>query len=486
MSVSNEEQKLDYDKARKGPQFAAALAASISAFILGNWLGWPSPIQPQIQDIHGTANPSSIWYLRLSDDDFSWIGSLILLGALVGSMMGGSVMDRWGRKRTLLVLAVPLVLAWFLTVVSVHVSMIFIACLVSGLCCGICSVVCPTYIGEISTPQLRGTLGFMFQLSLCFGMVFSSIMGLGLKWRLISAIMEVIPLVWFISVASVPESPVFLARQGRRREALQSLRQLRGPDFNIELELKQLEESLKAEMATVPRWSDLSEPWAYKPTAAAAALMFFVGLSGVNPASFNAVAIFNAAGSTIDDNLCAVILNVTQVVVNIAATFLTERMGRRLLFLISELICCVSMTTLGTYFYFEQIDADSVTNIGWLPLTSLVLFNAGFALGVGPVPWVMAGELVPGKIKGPAVSVATFANWFSCFLVAKTFIYIQEGLTRAGTFWLFGVFCLCGALFAYFLLPETKGKSPEEIQNYFTGRTSNSSSAPGQSPEKQN
>ena len=96
--------------------------ASISAFILGNWLGWPSPIQPQIQDIHGTANPSSIWYLRLSDDDFSWIGSLILLGALVGSMMGGSVMDRWGRKRTLLVLAVPLVLAWFLTVVSVHVS----------------------------------------------------------------------------------------------------------------------------------------------------------------------------------------------------------------------------------------------------------------------------------------------------------------------------------------------------------------------------
>ena len=144
----------------------------------------------------------------------------------------------------------------------------------------------------------------------------------------------------------------------------------------------------------------MSEPWAYKPTAAAAALMFFVGLSGVNPASFNAVAIFNAAGSTIDDNLCAVILNVTQVVVNIAATFLTERMGRRLLFLISELICCVSMTTLGTYFYFEQIDADSVTNIGWLPLTSLVLFNAGFALGVGPVPWVMAGELVPGKIKG--------------------------------------------------------------------------------------
>lgn len=130
----------------------------------------------------------------------------------------------------------------------------------------------------------------------------------------------------------------------------------------------------------------------------------------------------------------------------------------------------LSLAGLGAFFYLKensQTDPAIIESLSWLPLVSLILFIAAFGIGAGPVPWLMTGEVLPAKIKGPGVSIAVFTNWFLAFVVTKSFVNIQEALTSAGAFWMFGGFCVMGTLFGLFLLPETKGKTQEEIQAFF-------------------
>lgn len=125
------------------------------------------------------------------------------------------------------------------------------------------------------------------------------------------------------------------------------------------------------------------------------------------------------------------------------------------------------MFALGAFFYIKENDAATADTIGWLPLVSLLVFIAAFSLGSGPLPWMMFGEILPAKVRGPGGSVATFTNWFLVFLVTKTFVQVQAGLTEAGAFWMFGCFCFLAVFFSIFFLPETKDKTPEQIQAFF-------------------
>lgn len=136
---------------------------------------------------------------------------------------------------------------------------------------------------------------------------------------------------------------------------------------------------------------------------------------------------------------------------------------------------CISMFALGAFFYVKEnpsTDPAVIEAIGWLPLVSLITFIAAFGIGAGPIPWLVPGEILPAKIKGPCISIASFSNWLAAFIVTKTFVSIQAAITNAGAFWLFGSFCFIGSLFALFILPETKGKTPEEIQAIFAKRKS--------------
>lgn len=159
----------------------------------------------------------------------------------------------------------------------------------------------------------------------------------------------------------------------------------------------------------------------------------------------------------------------------IVSSLLVDRLGRRTLLLISESIMCISLFALGAFFYVKEdpsSDPAVVASIGWLPLVSLITFIAAFGIGAGPIPWLLPGEILPAKVKGPCVSIATFCNWLLAFVVTKTFVNLQTAITNAGAFWLFGSFCFLGVLFTLFILPETKGKTPEEIQAYFDKRKS--------------
>lgn len=144
-----------------------------------------------------------------------------------------------------------------------------------------------------------------------------------------------------------------------------------------------------------------------------------------------------------------------------------ERLGRKMLFLLSESLTCLSVVALGGYFYVLENDPATAQRFGWVPMTLLITFIAVFAAGVGPLPWLVAGEVMPAKFKGPGSSIVAFTNWITSFIVTKVFIDMQRSLTNAGTFWVFGSLCFVGILFGIFILPETKGKTPEQIQALF-------------------
>ncbi len=152
---------------------------------------------------------------------------------------------------------------------------------------------------------------------------------------------------------------------------------------------------------------------------------------------------------------------------NLAAIILIKRLKRRTLFLSSEALTSLSVFVLGGYFYILDNDPATAATLGWLPLIALIVFIASIAIGIGPLPWLVANEILPARFRGPGSSIAAFTNWMSAFTVTKTFVDVQSGLTNAGAFWIYGCFCVIGIIFGIFVLPETKGKTPDEIQEFF-------------------
>lgn len=197
-------------------------------------------------------------------------------------------------------------------------------------------------------------------------------------------------------------------------------------------------------------------------------LMLFQQLSGINAVIFYAASIFKMAGSSVDENLASIIIGIVNFVSTFIATAIIDRLGRKMLLYISSVAMIITLVSLGAYFYVKDSGVD-VTAYGWLPLACLVIYVLGFSIGFGPIPWLMLGEILPSKIRGTAASLATGFNWTCTFIVTKTFHNIIDAINMYGTVWLFAVICLVGLFFVIFFVPETRGKSLEEIERKLTG-----------------
>ncbi|XP_046650497.1 facilitated trehalose transporter Tret1-like isoform X1 [Daphnia pulicaria] len=462
--------EIDFSKANKRPQILAALAAAFSAFVMGTTFGWSSPVQPQLQQnstLNTVVDQNSTWYIDLDDDQMSWVGSLINIGASVGAICGGYLMDRFGRVFVLMAVSIPFFTGWLFIVLAVDPLMLYVGRLLGGLAAGICCAVAPCYIGEISIPDIRGTVGYFFSTNIGLGILFTQILGLGLDWRFISGVCAITPLVLFALLYFVPESPYFLVKNNKIDKAAKSLQWLRGNLFNVEAELAQIKSRVIEDKTQQLNLRDFLRPWAYKPILIGIAVMVFQQFSGLNAALFYSVEILQVAGSNLDALVSAVVVIITLLIGNFLGAVVVGRLGRRPLFMISEAIACLSMCVLGSYFYILTNDPEAAKPLAWLPLTSLIVFISGIGMGLGPLPWIISSEVLPAKIRGQGSSIAALANFGLSFIVTKTFIDIQRAVTPAGAFWFYGGFCLLGILFALFLLPETKDKTSEQIEAFF-------------------
>ncbi|XP_045052983.2 solute carrier family 2, facilitated glucose transporter member 8 isoform X3 [Desmodus rotundus] len=395
--------------------FLAAFAAALGPLSFGFALGYSSPAIPSLRR---AAPPAP----QLDDEDASWFGAIVTLGAAAGGVLGGWLVDRAGRKLSLLFCTAPFVVGFAVITAAQDVWMLLGGRLLTGLACGIASLVAPVYISEIAYPEVRGLLGSCVQLMVVTGILLAYLAGWVLDWRWLAVLGCVPPSFMLLLMCCMPETPRFLLTQHQRQEAVAAAQFLWSSEQDWE------EPPVGAEHQQGFRLAQLRRPGVYKPFVIGVSLMAFQQLSGINAVMFYAKTIFEEAKLR-DSSLASVVVGVIQVLFTAMAAIIMDRAGRRLLLALS-----------------------------------------GFAVGWGPIPWLLMSEIFPLHVKGVATGVCVLTNWLMAFLVTKEFSSLMEVLRPYGAFWLASAFCILSVLFTLSCVPETKGKSLEQITAHFEGR----------------
>lgn len=394
------------------------------------------------------------------------------LAALAGGILGGPLVDYIGRRRTILFTAPPFFLGWMLIATAKIVHLVLIGRAICGLCVGIGSLAFPVYLGETIQPEVRGFLGLFPTAIGNIGILLCYAAGKYLDWSELAYLGSVLPIPFFILMLMIPETPQWYLSQGRSDDARKALQWLRGKNAKIDNEMRDIALSDAEVEAGDSTFKEIISRKYLKSISISLGLMFFQQLSGINAVIFYTVDIFKMSGSAVDEHLSTIIVGLVNFISTFIATALIDRAGRKILLYISSVTMTITLVILGSFFFVRDNLELDVTNLGWLPLTSVMIYLLGFSLAFGPIPWLMMGEILPARIRGAAASICTAFNWLCTFTVTKTFHNIIDAISPAGTFWLFGCICFIGLFFVIVCVPETRGKSLDEIENKLTGRAS--------------
>jgi len=314
------------------------------------------------------------------------------------------------------------------------------------------------------------------QLMVTLGILLTDILAKYVSWRVTTGICIVVPTLMGLLMFFVPQSPFYLISKRREADARKSLTRLRGPSFNVDAEIRQIQAAVEeSEAIGSVNLLDLVRKREYlRPLLISMVVMFLQQFCGINAVISYTPAIFQAAHSTMDEGTSTILVAVTQVVGTGIAVLVVDRFGRRVLLIASDGLMCVSLCALATYFTLLN-DGKDVESISWLPLVSIMCFIFAFAIGFGPLPWVLNSELFPKEAKGPAAAICASFNWLCSFLVVKFEPNLEDVMNNHGAYFLFSAICGLGTLFIIVFVPETRGKTEEQMREYFqqTAATSN-------------
>lgn len=464
------EQDAYLSKVKNKKLYLATFASVLGPMSFGFVLGYSSPAIPDLTSIDDPR-------LQLDDDQASWFGSIVTVGAAAGGLLGGWMVEKIGRKLSLMFCSLPFVFGFTIMIAAQNVWMLYIGRVLTGLASGVTSLVVPLYISEMAHERVRGFLGSCVQLTVVLGIMGVYLAGLFVDWRWLAICSSIPPTLMLVCMCFMPETPRFLLSQGKRREAEEALRFLRGPDAPVEWECARIEDACD-EQGSSFQMSDLKDPGVYKPMVIGVMLMVFQQMTGINAIMFYAETIFEQAHFK-ESDLASVIVGLIQVIFTGVAALIMDRAGRKVLLIISGAAMAISTTAFGVYFYLmstfpkttslSDVGEEPHADLAWLALASMAVFITGFALGWGPIPWLVMSEIFPVKVRGVASAVCVLTNWSMAFLITKTFQDMMNLMTSAGTFWLFASMCILNVIFTMAFIPETKGKTLEQIEATFRG-----------------
>lgn len=405
-----------------------------------------------------------------------WAMGSALIGCLFGAMISGYLTDRFGRKTPLIIAAALFTISAIGTGAVDQFTPFIIFRLVGGLGIGLASAISPMYIAEISPAKMRGRLVSINQLTIVIGILAAQIINfliadkvsegvsdleivqswngqMGWRWMFWA---ETLPAsAFFVLAFFIPESPRFLAKSGKSEAAFSILKRIGGHDYALQ-EQKEIAETLHGTDSKID-WKALGSKKVRPVLVLGIVLAVFQQWCGINVIFNYAEEIFTSAGYSVGDMLFNIVITGT---VNLIFTLLAMRMvdswGRRKLMLLGSIGLALIYFMLGTSYFFELK--------GLAILVLVMLAIATYAMTLAPITWVVLSEIFPNKIRGAAMALATTALWSACFVLTYTFPILNKLLDASGTFWLYGFICLSGFLFILKKLPETKGKSLEEIE----------------------
>lgn len=449
------------NEAAKFPQILAGFSATLSALSAGLVLGWTSPILDYIT--HGKFND-----IPINNDQMGWIGSFATLGAMAMCIPTGFICDLIGRKRALLLLIVPFSVGWALIFWARNVLFLYFGRIMTGMAVGACCVAAPLYNGEIAHQSLRGVLGSFFQLMIVTGVFLAYLVGECLTPYQFTMFCAGLPMLFLVVFAFQPESPSYLIKKGQFDEAKKCLARLRGSSYNVDAELIQIEGSLKESTQSSASLRDtFNQKAVIKAILISFALMFFQQFSGINVIILYSSNIFKMTGIKLNSNLATIVVGAVQALATLVSSLVIEKLGRKFLLFFSLSTVTINAVLLAIYFSIKtrgHPDSEVVSDIGFIPVVAVCLFVVSFSLGVGPIPWMIASEILPSEIRSIVSSAAGTFNWFLAFIITKTYLNLSSLVGIDSIFYGFTVFSLIGTVFILVMVPETKGKSVSQIQ----------------------
>ncbi|MHA4809599.1 sugar porter family MFS transporter [Flavitalea flava] len=399
-----------------------------------------------------------------------WVASCALIGCVIGAMFAGMLSDRIGRKKVLMISAIAFTISSLGIMLSLDLDYFIGFRLIGGLGIGIASMLSPLYISEIAPASIRGRLIAIYQMGIVMGILLiyfvnAGIAGMnneawnieaGWRWMFGSGILPsglFIYLLW-----NVPESPRWLAQQHRLDEAEIILGKINGPEL-AKIELASIRKSLQG--GETENEGSLFRPGLRYALIIGIILAVLSQVTGINAIMYYAPEIFKSGGDGSSSALLqTVLVGAINVLFTVVAIKYVDQWGRKTLLLIGSagMAICLGLVGLAFHYQFHQ---------GPLILISILAYIAFFAISLGPLTFVVVAEIFPTAVRGRAMSVAIFFLWIAVFAVSQTFPMLQASIGEARTFWLYMAMSVIAFFFVKRMVPETKGKSLEEIEQFW-------------------
>ncbi|KFQ89441.1 Solute carrier family 2, facilitated glucose transporter member 6, partial [Phoenicopterus ruber ruber] len=430
----------------------------------------------------------------LSRHTASGFGSVFTLGAAAGGLSAMLLNDRLGRKLSIMFSALPSTVGYVLMASAQGIG--FPAVGVSPGHSGglrVCVIPLQVYISEISHPGVRGMLGACPQIMAVLGSLvlyaLGKYLGLVLDWRWLAVAGEVPVLSMIILLCFMPNSPRFLLSQGKDDEALGSLCWLRGKDTDYAREYEQIKDSVRKQSRRVS-CAEIKDPFIYKPILIAVGMRFLQQLSGVTCVLVYLQSIFKKTSVILKPEYDAALVGLVRLFSVVIAAASMDKAGRKILLFVSAGVMLVSSLTMGLYIHFvpasqnstvanktlvssANLTAEPTNYITLIPLLATMFFIMGYAMGWGPITWLLMSEILPLKARGVASGLCVVVSWLTAFTLTQFFLRVVEAFGLEVPFLFFAVLCAGNILFTGCCIPETKGRSLEQIEAFFrTGRRS--------------
>ncbi|XP_060245720.1 solute carrier family 2, facilitated glucose transporter member 6 isoform X3 [Meriones unguiculatus] len=461
--------------------FLATFAAVLGNFSFGYALVYTSPVIPVLKQ---SSDPA----LHLNKIQASWFGSVFTLGAAAGGLSAMLLNDLLGRKLSIMFSAVPSAIGYALMAGAHGLWMLLLGRTLTGFAGGLTAACIPVYVSEIAPPGVRGALGATPQLMAVFGSLSLYAPGLLLPWRWLAVAGEGPVLVMILLLSFMPNSPRFLLSKGRDEEALQALTWLRA-DSEVHWEFEQIQDNVRRQVQhSRVSWAEARDPRVYRPILIAVLMRFLQQLTGITPILVYLQTIFDSTAVVLPSQEDAAIVGAVRLLSVLIAAVTMDLAGRKVLLYVSASIMFVANLTLGLYAQFgpkpltpnstvsleivtleatEQPTATAFNYLTLIPLLATMLFIMGYAMGWGPITWLLMSEVLPLRARGVASGLCVLVSWLTAFILTKYFLLAVNAFGLQVPFFFFSAICLLSLLFTGCCVPETRGRSLEQIEAFF-------------------
>ncbi|XP_043260263.1 facilitated trehalose transporter Tret1-like [Colletes gigas] len=457
----------------RGRQLLTALGPLLGVFLVGLSSGYSAVLLPQLKSSgssneRNSSSENASTIMAPSTEEVSWIAASAVLPTAPGCWLAGLMIEKLGRKKSTM-LAYPLFLVgWAMIGFAPGIACLLVGRMMCGLCCGTLGAVAPVYIGETSSPGLRGILLNMIILTLSFGILAVHALGTWLHWRTTAYVCIAFAVVSSLICIASTESPIWLINKGRTDQARAAWLYLRGwkslDEYraleNSKIQGRRLE---KRSMCSKLR-KTLTSRYFLWPLGLLCLFFFTAQFSGYNVVIYYSVDLLMEVTAPENAHVGTLVLDVVRLVTSIVTCYLMKKRDRRTMSLVSGFGSAAAMFLLSLSRFLR-------VGTPWFPVISLLLYVVFSTMGLLPLPWMLTGELFPRKFKGLGAGLASGFAFICNFAVVKIAPGMFASLQQQGTFAIYGVVALLGTCILYLTLPETKDKTLQEIERSFDKKT---------------